>query len=215
MALLWALLMGLAALRPLSVPDEGRYGEIGRWMLQSGDWLTPRVNGIPFFHKPPYIYWLEAMSLATWGVHAWALRLAGSVRCLKVPNLTGPPGPCCRCPMPWCAPPLYRAIGWCCAKAATSIRSCMGRGACTTRVTAGTCCVRRPRRSRRRKAQKRLSTKVCPAANNIAAIRANSDGRARAPERHEYGFVAGEPGQCRDCEARQAVTHGGAGIGEA
>ena len=74
LVLLWALLLGLAALRPLAVPDEGRYGEIGRWMLQSGDWLTPRVNGIPFFHKPPYVYWLEAMALATWGVSAWALR---------------------------------------------------------------------------------------------------------------------------------------------
>lgn len=75
LALLWALLLTLAALRPLAVPDEGRYGEIGRWMLQSGDWLTPRVNGIPFFHKPPYVYWLEAISLAIWGVHAWALRV--------------------------------------------------------------------------------------------------------------------------------------------
>lgn len=74
-ALLWALLLGLAAWRPLAVPDEGRYGEIGRWMLQSGDWLTPRLNGIPFFHKPPYVYWLEALSLATFGVSAWALRV--------------------------------------------------------------------------------------------------------------------------------------------
>lgn len=74
LALLWTLLLGLAALRPLAVPDEGRYGEIGRWMLQSGDWLTPRLNGIPFFHKPPYVYWLEAIALAIWGVSAWALR---------------------------------------------------------------------------------------------------------------------------------------------
>ena len=73
--LLWALLLVLAALRPLAVPDEGRYGEVGRWMLQSGDWLTPRLNGIPFFHKPPLLYWLQAMSLATFGVNAWALRL--------------------------------------------------------------------------------------------------------------------------------------------
>ncbi|MFT6589859.1 MAG: 4-amino-4-deoxy-L-arabinose transferase-like glycosyltransferase [Rhodoferax sp.] len=72
---LWLLLLLLAALRPLAVPDEGRYGEIGRWMLFSGDWLTPRLNGLPFFHKPPYVYWLEAMSLATFGVNAWALRL--------------------------------------------------------------------------------------------------------------------------------------------
>ena len=72
---LFALLLVLATLRPLGVPDEGRYGGIGLWMLQSGDWLTPRLNGIPFFHKPPYLYWLEAMSLATFGVHPWALRL--------------------------------------------------------------------------------------------------------------------------------------------
>lgn len=72
---LWLLLLLLAALRPLAVPDEGRYGEIGRWMLVSGDWLTPRLNGIPFFHKPPYLHWLEAISLATFGVNEVALRL--------------------------------------------------------------------------------------------------------------------------------------------
>ena len=75
LAALWLVLLVLASLRPLAVPDEGRYGEIGRWMLQSGDWLTPRLNGIPFFHKPPLLHWLEAMSLATFGVNAVALRL--------------------------------------------------------------------------------------------------------------------------------------------
>ena len=75
LAALWLLLLLLASLRPLAVPDEGRYGEVGRWMLQSGDWLTPRLNGIPFFHKPPLLHWLEAMSLATFGINAVALRL--------------------------------------------------------------------------------------------------------------------------------------------
>jgi 4-amino-4-deoxy-L-arabinose transferase-like glycosyltransferase len=72
---LWLGLLLLASLRPIAVPDEGRYGEIGRWMLVSGDWLTPRLNGIPFFHKPPYLYWLEALSVATFGVNELALRL--------------------------------------------------------------------------------------------------------------------------------------------
>jgi len=63
-AALWFLVLLFAAIRPLAVPDEGRYGEIGRWMLMSGDWLTPRLNGIPFFHKPPLLYWLDAISLA-------------------------------------------------------------------------------------------------------------------------------------------------------
>ncbi|MEO7161090.1 MAG: glycosyltransferase family 39 protein [Polaromonas sp.] len=75
LAALFLLLLVLAALRPLAVPDEGRYGEMGRWMLQSGDWLIPRLNGIPFFHKPPYLYWLEAVALATFGLHVWAVRL--------------------------------------------------------------------------------------------------------------------------------------------
>ena len=75
LAALFLLLLLLAALRPLALPDEGRYAEIGRWMLQSGDWLTPRLNGIPFFHKPPYLYWLEAASQAVFGVNAWAARL--------------------------------------------------------------------------------------------------------------------------------------------
>ncbi len=78
----FALLLALAALRPLAVPDEGRYGEIGRWMLQSGDWLTPRLNGIPFFHKPPYLYWLEASAMAVLGVHAWALRWVPALHAL-------------------------------------------------------------------------------------------------------------------------------------
>jgi 4-amino-4-deoxy-L-arabinose transferase-like glycosyltransferase len=75
MAGLWLLLLVLAALRPLAVPDEGRYGEVGRWMLQSGDWLTPRLNGIPFFHKPPLVHWLQVLSLSVFGINELALRL--------------------------------------------------------------------------------------------------------------------------------------------
>jgi 4-amino-4-deoxy-L-arabinose transferase-like glycosyltransferase len=75
MAALMALLLILAALRPLALPDEGRYGEIGRWMALSGDWLAPRLNGLPFFHKPPLLYWLEAASVTLLGATPWALRL--------------------------------------------------------------------------------------------------------------------------------------------
>ena len=76
MAALFALLLILAALRPLALPDEGRYGEVGRWMAVSGDWLIPRLNGLPFFHKPPLLYWLEAASVKLLGATPWALRLA-------------------------------------------------------------------------------------------------------------------------------------------
>jgi 4-amino-4-deoxy-L-arabinose transferase-like glycosyltransferase len=76
---LWALLLVLAAVRPLALPDEGRYTEVGRWMLMSGDWLTPRLNGIPFFHKPPLLHWLQATSMAIFGVGAWAARMVPAV----------------------------------------------------------------------------------------------------------------------------------------
>ena len=75
LAALWLLLLVLANLRPLAIPDEGRYGEISRWMQVSGDWLTPRLNGLPFFHKPPLLHWLEAASLTLFGVSELALRL--------------------------------------------------------------------------------------------------------------------------------------------
>ena len=72
----WLLLvLVLACLRPMAIPDEGRYGEVGRWMWLSGDWLTPRLDGIPFFHKPPLLYWLESVSVGLLGAHVWSVRL--------------------------------------------------------------------------------------------------------------------------------------------
>ncbi len=68
------LLLVLSAARPLSLPDEGRYAEVARWMWMTGDWLTPRIVGIPFFHKPPLLYWFEAVSIAVWGATPWAAR---------------------------------------------------------------------------------------------------------------------------------------------
>lgn len=69
------LLLVLAAFRPLALPDEGRYAEVGRWMVMSGDWLTPRLDGIPFFHKPPLLYWLEASAMTLLGASPWVARL--------------------------------------------------------------------------------------------------------------------------------------------
>ena len=61
--LAFALACCTAWLRPLLLPDEGRYAGVAWEMLRSGDWLTPTLNGLPYFHKPPLFYWLTASSL--------------------------------------------------------------------------------------------------------------------------------------------------------
>src|SRR5438309_10369076 len=44
--------------------DEPRYVAIGRAMAQTGDWLTPRLWGSPWFEKPPLLYWMTAAGTA-------------------------------------------------------------------------------------------------------------------------------------------------------
>ena len=61
--------------RKLIKTDEGRYAEISREMAVSGDWLTPRLNGIKYFEKPPLQYWATAAAFKTFGFHEWTARL--------------------------------------------------------------------------------------------------------------------------------------------
>lgn len=61
--------------RKLIKTDEGRYAEIAREMADSGDWVTPRLNGIKYFEKPPLQYWVTAAAFRAFGEHDWAARL--------------------------------------------------------------------------------------------------------------------------------------------
>ncbi|NVM92150.1 4-amino-4-deoxy-L-arabinose transferase-like glycosyltransferase [Variovorax sp. SG517] len=72
---LFAWLLATAWIRPLMAPDEGRYGSVVLAMLHSGDWLVPRLDGLPFFHKPPLFYWIGAAAMAVAGPVEWAARL--------------------------------------------------------------------------------------------------------------------------------------------
>ncbi|HEX6707724.1 MAG TPA: glycosyltransferase family 39 protein [Albitalea sp.] len=71
---LW--LLATLGLRPLLVPDEGRYATVARDMLLQGDGLVPLLNGLPFFHKPPLMYWLDMAAMALVGVNAFSARIA-------------------------------------------------------------------------------------------------------------------------------------------
>lgn len=60
---------------PLLEPDEGRYAEIAREMVVSGDWVVPRFLHKPYLDKPPMFYWLCAGSFRLFGTFDWAARL--------------------------------------------------------------------------------------------------------------------------------------------
>jgi len=66
---------GTLGYRDLIHPDEGRYSELSRQMLASGDWLTPRLNGLLYFEKPPLQYWASAAVFAVFGHSDFAARL--------------------------------------------------------------------------------------------------------------------------------------------
>lgn len=109
---LWATL-GLLPLflRPLWEPDEARYAEIPRAMLASHDWLTPRLNGVLYFEKPPLQYWMSAVSLKLFGHQDWAARLPLALAAAI---------------MLWCAWKLAKRIGargpiWAAVMAATTL----------------------------------------------------------------------------------------------
>jgi 4-amino-4-deoxy-L-arabinose transferase-like glycosyltransferase len=77
-----ALFFTLLGTRPLANPDEGRYMEIPREMIVSGDWLVPRLNGLKYFEKPPLVYWLSAMAMGALGENELAARFPCAVLAL-------------------------------------------------------------------------------------------------------------------------------------
>ena len=66
--------------RPALVnPDEGRYAEIPREMIATGDWVTPRLDGVNYFEKPPLMYWVVAACIRCLGPGEFPVRLAPPV----------------------------------------------------------------------------------------------------------------------------------------
>ena len=57
-------------------PDEGRYSEIPREMIETGDFITPRLNYVKYFEKPIMHYWLTAASFMAFGQNEFAGRFA-------------------------------------------------------------------------------------------------------------------------------------------
>lgn len=69
----FALTLGL---RPLALPDEGRYVGVAWEMVRSEHWRVPTLDGLPYFHKPPLFYWVTALALKAFGPGLVAARTA-------------------------------------------------------------------------------------------------------------------------------------------
>ena len=71
-------LYGLGSL-PLVGPDEPRYAQVAREMFQRGDFITPTLGGLPWFEKPPLLYWMMLTSYRLFGVSEFAARLGPAI----------------------------------------------------------------------------------------------------------------------------------------
>jgi 4-amino-4-deoxy-L-arabinose transferase-like glycosyltransferase len=79
-------------------PDEPRYAWIARDIQETGDWVTPRLYGKPWFEKPPLYYWGAALSFKSLGVSETSARLPSAI-CALLATLA----------MAWLALRLYGA----------------------------------------------------------------------------------------------------------
>ncbi len=91
-----ALLLAVAALiyapalfSPPHLMDDvdAVQAQIARNMLESGDWVTARLDGVPYLEKAPLKYWMIACSYALFGVHDWAARLPVALSVLALAAL--------------------------------------------------------------------------------------------------------------------------------
>jgi 4-amino-4-deoxy-L-arabinose transferase-like glycosyltransferase len=72
----WLVLQLGGLFRPGLLDDvDSIYIQIAREMLQHHDYVTPYIDGIRFFDKPPLMYWMAAGSMRIFGIHDWAARL--------------------------------------------------------------------------------------------------------------------------------------------
>ena len=63
----------------LKEPDEGRYAEIPREMVEQGNYLVPHLNYVRYFEKPPLLYWITAASYKVFGINEWSFRFPNAL----------------------------------------------------------------------------------------------------------------------------------------
>ena len=84
-----SIYLGCAISPPALMDDvDAVQAQIARNMLESGDWVTARLNGIAYLEKAPGPYWLMAASYTIFGVRDWAARLPFALSAIALAFLT-------------------------------------------------------------------------------------------------------------------------------
>lgn len=84
-----AVYLGCSVSPPSLMDDvDAAVAQISRNMVTSGDWVTPRADGIVFLEKPAMFYWPIAVSLKIFGVHDWAARIPSALSAIGLACLT-------------------------------------------------------------------------------------------------------------------------------
>ena len=84
-----AIYFGCAVSPPSLMDDtDAAAAQVARNMVTSGDWVTPRLDGVAFFEKPPLYYWPMAVSYKVFGVHDWAARVPMALSAIGVAWVT-------------------------------------------------------------------------------------------------------------------------------
>ncbi|RMD77918.1 MAG: phospholipid carrier-dependent glycosyltransferase, partial [Lentisphaerae bacterium] len=83
LCLAWAVCyLPVCWFRPLVMPDETRYAEIAREMVHGQSWIVPHLDGLLYFEKPVFGYWLNSLSLLLLGENAFAIRFPSALSVL-------------------------------------------------------------------------------------------------------------------------------------
>ncbi|CAO4847991.1 MAG: Undecaprenyl phosphate-alpha-4-amino-4-deoxy-L-arabinose arabinosyl transferase [Holosporales bacterium] len=74
LGIIFLLFFNLDGNRPFATPDEARYVEIPREMIADSDYITPKLNAMKYFEKPPLFYWVQAFFQKTLGASEGVMR---------------------------------------------------------------------------------------------------------------------------------------------